>query len=108
MRVTVFLPAYLRTFAGGRDRVVLDGAFPTVGNALDALGASHPGVRDRVVTEQGALRQHVHVFVGNESIRETGGLETSLRDDSEIFILPAVSGGRGRSPHSSPAALLEA
>jgi molybdopterin converting factor small subunit len=33
------------------------------------------------------------VFVGEESIRWTGGLETPVRDGAEISIVPAVSGG---------------
>jgi sulfur-carrier protein len=91
--LTVHLPLYLRSFAEGRDRVVLEGELATVADALAALGARHPGVRDRVVTESGELRPHVHVFVGSESIRHTGGFATSLRGAREIFILPAVSGG---------------
>ncbi len=51
------------------------------------------GVRDRVVTEQGQVRPHVNVFVGDESIRFTGGLSTPLSDGAEISIVPAVSGG---------------
>jgi molybdopterin converting factor small subunit len=64
-----------------------------VGAALDALWTLHPGVRDRIVTEQGEVRQHVNVFVGNESIRFTGGLDTAVPDGGEISIVPAVSGG---------------
>jgi molybdopterin converting factor small subunit len=51
-------------------------------------------VRDRVLTDQGAVRPHVNVFVGPESIRFTGGLDTPVSDGAEISILPAVSGGR--------------
>jgi molybdopterin synthase sulfur carrier subunit len=64
-----------------------------VGEALEALWALHPGVRDRVVNEQGEVRQHVNVFVGAESIRFTGGFSTPLTEDGEISIVPAVSGG---------------
>ncbi|PYQ13487.1 MAG: hypothetical protein DMH00_04285 [Acidobacteria bacterium] len=39
------------------------------------------------------MRPHVNLFVGNESIRYTGGLSTPLTGDCEISILPAVSGG---------------
>jgi molybdopterin converting factor small subunit len=60
---------------------------------LDALWAVYPGVRDRVLTEQGALRPHVNVFVGPESIRFSGGLATPVTDSAEVSILPAVSGG---------------
>ena len=93
MAVEVLIPGYLREFTGGRRRVVLDAAPATVGEALAALWALHPGVRDRVVTEQGEVRPHVNVFLGRESIRVTGGLATPLGADAELSIIPAVSGG---------------
>lgn len=93
MPILFHIPAALRRFTGGRARVVLDGAPATVGEALTALGGLYPGVRDRVLLEEGAVRPHVNDFVDTENIRETGGLATPLRDGSEITILPAVSGG---------------
>ena len=93
MPVVLHIPGYVREFTGGRARVTLAASPATVGEALEALWALHPGVRDRVVTEQGEVRQHVNVFVGSESIRFTGGLATPLAGDSEISIVPAVSGG---------------
>jgi molybdopterin converting factor small subunit len=92
--VLFHIPGYLRTFTGGRSSVALEGAPGTAGEALRALCAVHPGVRDRVLDEQGRVRQHVNVFVGMESIRYTGGLDTAVADGSEISIVPAVSGGR--------------
>jgi molybdopterin converting factor small subunit len=64
-----------------------------VGDALAAVWDLHPGVRDRVVTETGEVRRHVNIFVGDESIRYTGGLGTPLEDGGEVSIIPAVSGG---------------
>ena len=93
MRVTVHLAGPLQRFAGGRSRVTIDAPAATVAAVLEALGAACPGVRDRVLDEQGALRPHVNVFAGTESIRFTGGLATPLHDGAEISILPAVSGG---------------
>lgn len=93
MAVVFHIPGFLRTFTGGSSRVTLEPAAPTAGAALKALWALHPGVRDRVMTEQGEVRQHVNVFVGDESIRFTGGLGTPLPDSCEITIVPAVSGG---------------
>jgi sulfur-carrier protein len=65
----------------------------TVGEALRALGERHPGITARVLDEQGEVRRHVNVFVGSQSIRDTGGLATVLRDGSSISLLAAVSGG---------------
>jgi molybdopterin converting factor small subunit len=96
--VTVLVPAALRPLTGGQDRVRLERSVSTVGQALEALWAIHPGLRLRVVTEQGAVRPHVNVFVGNESIRETGGLETPVGHGAEIAIIAAVSGGTGPGP----------
>ena len=95
MRVVFLIPTPLRPFADGRSRIEIDVAKdpPALGDALEALWQAAPGVRDRVVTEQGEVRQHVNVFVGTESCRWTGGLATPILDGAEISILPAISGG---------------
>lgn len=95
MRVAFLIPTPLRPFAGGRNRIDVELARGPVslGDALAALGAVAPGVRDRVLTERGEVRPHVNLFVGTESCRWTGGLETPVADGTEIAILPAISGG---------------
>ena len=93
MPVRVRLPAILRDLPGSRATVELEGRFNSVSDALDALWRQVPGVRDRVLTETGEVREHVQLFVGFESIRFTGGLATAVPEDSEIHIVPAVSGG---------------
>lgn len=93
MAVRFLLPAYLRPYAGARPGLELEALPATVREAFEALRAVHPGVLDRVLTEQGEVRRHVNVFVGEESIRYTGGLDTPLADGAEIAIVPAVSGG---------------
>jgi len=91
--VRYYIPGHLREFTGNRSAVALDGAPATVREALELLWRAHPGVRDRIVTEQGEVRTHVNVFVGSESIRFTGGLDTPVPPGQEISIVPAVSGG---------------
>jgi sulfur-carrier protein len=91
--VTFHIPGALREFTDGRSAVTLDFSSGTLTDALSALWALHPGVRDRVVTEQGQLRQHINIFVGNENVRYTGGLATPIPENSEVHIVPAVSGG---------------
>jgi molybdopterin synthase sulfur carrier subunit len=93
MPVRFLIPGPLQPFAGGRGRIALEATPSTVAEALDALGAVAPGVRERVVTERGEVRPHVNVFVGAENIRDARGLETPVPDGCEIAILPAVSGG---------------
>ncbi|MBI5711080.1 MAG: MoaD/ThiS family protein [Candidatus Eisenbacteria bacterium] len=98
MRVVFLIPGQLRAFTDGAGRVTVEvtpagTAPPAAGEALAALWRLHPGVRDRLVTEQGQVRPHVNVFVGNESIRWTGGLATPVTQGAEVSIVPAVSGG---------------
>ena len=50
-------------------------------------------MRDRVVTEQGQVREHINIFLGHEDIRYTGGLATRVPPGAEISIVPAISGG---------------
>ncbi len=61
--------------------------------ALRVLAERHPGISSRVLDEQGSVRRHVNVFIGDLSIRDTGGLSTPLHDGSTISLLAAVSGG---------------
>ena len=91
-RAVVEVAAGARAGAGGIRESVAD-VRRTVGGVLDSLRASHPGIYDRLVTEQGRLRPHVNLFVDGENIRFTGGLETGVAERSEIFVLPAISGG---------------
>ena len=78
---------------GGREQIEIGGSPATVGDALEALWTICPGLRDRVATEQGEIREHVNVFVGDENVRFTGGLTTPVPDGAEISIFHAVIGG---------------
>ena len=93
MKVTFHIPGALRDFTAGMSSVAVDVSAGTLGDALSALWVLHPGVRDRVFTEQQQLRQHINIFVGKENVRYTGGLATPVSDGCEVSIVPAVSGG---------------
>jgi molybdopterin converting factor small subunit len=93
MPVTFHIPGALREFTEGRSTVKVNFASGTLGEALAALCTAYPGVRDRVVNEQGQVRQHINIFIGNENVRYTGGLTSPVNGASEISIVPAVSGG---------------
>jgi molybdopterin synthase sulfur carrier subunit len=92
MSVTVHLSGHLKPLANGNVEVSVPGEFETVGEALGALWNEHAALRDRVLTEQGEIRQHVNIFAGEHDVKRLGGLATKLRS-SEIHIFNAVSGG---------------
>ena len=93
MAITFLIPGPLRSFAAGRSAVVINESPATLAGALQILWRNYPGIRDRVATEQGHIREHINVFVGKEDIRYTGGLQTPIADGAEISIIPAISGG---------------
>ena len=93
MTVSFWIPGPLRSMTGGRSQVDVETSGGTLQDALEGLFAAHAGIRDRVLTERGDIREHVNVFVGNTEARSTGGLGTPLANGMEISILPAISGG---------------
>jgi molybdopterin converting factor small subunit len=93
MPVTFHIPGPLRPFAGGRSQVEVEASASTLADALQALWIVCPGIRDRVLTEQGQIREHINIFVGKEDVRYTGGLGTQIPAETEISIVPAISGG---------------
>ena len=93
MAISVVLPQALAPYARGSGTLVVESRCATVADALAAIAEQWPALTDRVLTEQGELRRHVNVFVGEESIRFLDGLATPVQDGSTIMIVPAVSGG---------------
>jgi sulfur-carrier protein len=91
--VTIRIPTYLASFAGGRNTLTIEGSPATVSEALTILWKDYPGLQDRIVDEQGAVRQHINIFVGDEAIRFAEGLSTKVPAGAEVLIVPAVSGG---------------
>jgi MoaD family protein len=87
------VPTYLQTFTDGRASVSVNANPRTVNDALSALWKAHPGLRDRVVTEQNEVRQYLNIFVGAENIRDCAGLATEVKGGDEITIVPSVAGG---------------
>ena len=91
MSVVVRLPAQLRPVAGGRREIAVEAT--TVREALDALEARHPGLKERIVDDEGQLRRFVNIFLADRDIRFLDGLDTPVRDDETLSVLPAISGG---------------
>ena len=91
MSVHVKIPTQLRTLTGGSDEVPVDGG--TVAEVIEGLEARHPGMRQRLLDESGALRRFVNVYVEDEDVRFLDGITTPVPDGAMISIIPAVAGG---------------
>jgi molybdopterin converting factor small subunit len=84
----VFIPTQLRSLTGGCDQVELDGA--TLGELLDALEETFPGIRRRI-TDGDRLAAWLSVVVDGSLVNKS--LWTPIAADSEVHLLPAISGG---------------
>jgi molybdopterin converting factor small subunit len=91
--ITFNVTGFLTDFTNGQSQIVVDSPAATVGEALDGLWRRHIGLRDRVLNEQGKLRQHVNIFLNDDNVRRKELLDTPVPERCEITILPAVSGG---------------
>ncbi len=91
MAVIVRIPTVLRPATEGQKAIGVEGS--TVGDVLGQLVADHPGVRAQVFTEDGTLHRFLNVYVNDDDVRYTGGLETTVAEGDEVTLLPAVAGG---------------
>ncbi len=91
MSVSVRVPTILRTYTGGESEVPASGA--TLGEVLDDLESRHPGIRSRILDDNGALRRFVNVYVGNDDVRFLDDLATPTPDGVQVSVIPAVAGG---------------
>ncbi|WP_072687773.1 MoaD/ThiS family protein [Rhodococcus marinonascens] len=90
MAVTVSIPTILRTHTGGEKRVEATGL--TLSAVIDDLDGRCVGIKDRLIND-GRLHRFVNVYVNDEDVRFSGGLDTEVADGDSVTILPAVAGG---------------
>ena len=91
MAIEVRIPTILRTHTGGSKTV--EGSGATLAALVDDLDGKHPGLKNRLVTEEGKLHRFVNVYVNDEDVRFSGGLSAPTSDGDVVVVLPAVAGG---------------
>jgi sulfur-carrier protein len=89
--VRVTIPTQLRSLTAGSAEVNASG--DTVLEIIDSLEQAHPGLRERLLDESGALRRFVNVYLDEEDVRFLNGLSTEVRPGARVSIIPAVAGG---------------
>jgi sulfur-carrier protein len=86
--VKVRIPTPLRSYTSNVANVTAEGS--TLTELLADLDRQFPGIAFRVVDEQGRLRQHMVIWLGQERCRD---LSTGIDDVDEVVIMQALSGG---------------
>ncbi|WP_018599102.1 MULTISPECIES: MoaD/ThiS family protein [unclassified Mycobacterium] len=90
MSISVSIPTILRPHTGGQKRVNASG--DTLAAVISDLEANYSGISDRLV-DNGKLHRFVNIYVNDEDVRFSGGLDTAIADGDSVTILPAVAGG---------------
>jgi molybdopterin converting factor small subunit len=88
---TIKIPPVLRPSTGGEREVAAEGA--DVGEVLQALAAKHPATASQLFGDDGALNRYVNVYLNDEDVRVLNGLDTAVKADDTLVILPAMAGG---------------
>jgi sulfur-carrier protein len=86
--VKVRIPTPLRSYTAQAANVTAAGE--TVDEVLHDLNQQFPGLRFRVVDEQGNLRQHMRIFINDEFVRN---LTRVVLPTDEVTLMQALSGG---------------
>jgi molybdopterin synthase sulfur carrier subunit len=88
---TVRIPTPLRKLTLGLEEVKAEG--DTIAAVIADLEKQYPGLKDRLCDDKGALRRFVNVFANDEDIRFLQNLDTPVKPNDEISIVPAIAGG---------------
>jgi molybdopterin synthase sulfur carrier subunit len=88
---TIRIPPVLRPSVGGEREVSADGS--TVGQVLGALADAHPETRGQLFGQDGQLNRYVNVYLNDEDVRVLQGLDTEVKENDTLVILPAMAGG---------------
>jgi len=65
----------------------------TVLAVIEDLEARFPGIRDRLLDENGELKRFINIYVNEDEIRTLQGKETPVTAGDRISIVPAMAGG---------------
>jgi len=91
---TVKIPPVLRASTGGEKEVSADGG--DVGEVLRSLAEQHPETKGQLFGEDGSLNRYVNVYLNDEDVRVLDGLDTAVKENDTLVILPAMAGGQDR------------
>ena len=91
---TLRIPTPLRPYADGASEIPVETG--SVADALDKLVSQYPALGTHLFTEDGELRAFVNLFINDEDIRYINGVETELKEEDQLMILPRIAGGLTR------------
>ena len=89
------IPSPLRRFTNGESALDVNGG--SIKEVLEELFDEHPDIKNHLVEDDGNLRNFVNIFINGEDIRQKGGLNAKVIDNSDVRIIPSIAGGAQES-----------
>jgi molybdopterin synthase sulfur carrier subunit len=75
------------------DQELVEAAGANIGELIESLEKSYPGIKERLCDQNGNVRRFVNIFLNDEDIRFLEDKRTAVKDGDEISIVPAIAGG---------------
>ena len=75
------------------EQELVQAAGANIGELIEDLEKSFPGIKERLCDENGNVRRFVNIFLNDEDIRFLENKETAVKAGDEISIVPAIAGG---------------
>jgi sulfur-carrier protein len=91
MTKKIRIPTQLRKLTNNEEIIEVQAA--SIGEAIAELQSRYPGIRERLVDDNGEVRRFVNLYVNEEDIRFLKNQQTPLKDGDEVSIIPAIAGG---------------
>jgi len=91
MSTTVRIPTPMRKLTNDQELVQAAGA--NIGELIEDLEKSFPGIKERLCDPSGNVRRFVNIFLNDEDIRFLEDKATAVKPGDEISIVPAIAGG---------------
>jgi len=75
------------------DQELVEAAGANIGEIIENLETSYPGIKERLCDQEGNVRRFVNIFLNDEDIRFMDDKATAVKEGDEISIVPAIAGG---------------
>ena len=88
---TVKIPTPLRRLTKEKDEISTSAK--NVADMISDLEKQFPGMRERLCDDNDSIRKFINIYVNEEDIRFLDGVETEIKDNDTVSIIPAIAGG---------------
>lgn len=90
MSITINIPTILRPLTQDQKRVEISGS--SVLEIIEKMEQQYPGIKEKVMADN-QVHRFINIYVNDDDIRFTEGLNTGVNAGDSMTILPSVAGG---------------